>query len=91
METDHVTADKVRIGKVEPGKCTIVTNHGKPYAVIFAWEDYEPVHSLVDLYRQNPPSELGLSDSDLAAHAVTESLEPDGEDDLAELRAFLAS
>src|SRR5579884_4000798 len=86
METEYVTADETRVGRVKPGRCKVVTNHGKPYAVILAWADYEPVHSLIDLYRQNPPSELRLSHSDLAAHAVTESRAPDTEEDLSDLR-----
>ena len=73
-----------------PGRGKLVTHHGRPYAVVLAWEDYEPVSTLIDAYREHRPSELDLTDRELAAHAVTESVEPDSDADVAALRDALA-
>lgn len=73
MRTRSVPANDVRIPEPVAGEVIVVERYGKPYAAIIDDSTLALLQRLLAMFGEHQPVELSLSDTALAAHALSEA------------------
>lgn len=91
MRTKRVTANEVRLPEMHDGEVVLVERYGKPYAAVISASELELFQRFLDMFGERQPSELSLSDTELAVHRASEAGEDVEEFDFALLEADAAA
>lgn len=73
MRTRVVAANEVRIPEPSAGEVIVVERYGKPYAAVIDADMLELLKRLVDIFGEQPPIELSVSDVALEVHRSSEA------------------
>ena len=73
VNTRSVTANEVRLPDMAEGEAVIVERYGKPYAAVIGAEEFKLFQRLLAMFGERQPSELSLSDAELAVHRSSEA------------------
>jgi len=73
MRTRSITANEVRLPELTYGEAVVIERYGKPYAAVIRAEEFELFQRLLAMFGEHQPSELSLSDAELAVHHSSEA------------------
>jgi HPt (histidine-containing phosphotransfer) domain-containing protein len=73
MRTKRVTANEVRIPDLNDGEVVLIERYGKPYAAVITASELDLFQRLLAMFGEFQPSELSLSDAELAVHRRSEA------------------
>jgi hypothetical protein len=73
MRTRSITANEVRLPELTYGEAVVIERYGKPYAAVIGAEEFELFQRLLAMFGEHQPSELSLSDAELAVHHSSEA------------------
>lgn len=73
MHTRTLAANDVRIPEPVNGELVVIERYGKPYAAVIAVPELDLFQRLLAMFGEHQPSELSLSDTELAVHRASEA------------------
>lgn len=73
MQTRNITANEVRIPELVAGEAVVIERYGKPFAAVIGAADFDLFQRMLEMFGEHQPSELSLSDTELAVHRSSEA------------------
>lgn len=73
MLTRSVAANEVRLPEIADGEAVIIERYGKPYAAVIGVAEFDLFQRMLAMFGESQPSELSLSDAELAVHRSSEA------------------